>query len=336
MTPSPLISVIIKTYNEEAGIADTIASIRSALADYSHQIIVADSLSTDRTQAIACQLGVTVVSLTDPADRCCGVGPQLGYLFSEGEFLLLLDGDMKLEPEFVPAALAHMHSHPDCGGVAGRAEMDDAHSYEFKSRKQRINQIYPLGESRWLCGGGLFRRSAIEQIGYLTNRNLHGYEEAELGIRLRQAGYRLERLDVPFFFHTSHTMDSLALIRYRWRMGYLFASGELVRSAWGQPYFREVLLVIRSELLFGLYLLTLLFCVLLFVAGLPFWLPLLALTPLCGFIALKWLKNRSLQDALRSVMNLSIYAAGLVRGLLLPQHSAREAPAHRLIQESLP
>ncbi|MGL5200717.1 MAG: glycosyltransferase family 2 protein, partial [Aeromonas veronii] len=148
MTPSPLISVIIKTYNEEAGIADTIASIRSALADYSHQIIVADSLSTDRTQAIACQLGVTVVSLTDPADRCCGVGPQLGYLFSEGEFLLLLDGDMKLEPEFVPAALAHMHSHPECGGVAGRAEMDDAHSYEFKSRKQRINQIYPLGESR--------------------------------------------------------------------------------------------------------------------------------------------------------------------------------------------
>ncbi|MGL5586586.1 MAG: glycosyltransferase, partial [Aeromonas veronii] len=71
MTPSPLISVIIKTYNEEAGIADTIASIRSALADYSHQIIVADSLSTDSTQAIACQLGVTVVSLTDPADRCC-------------------------------------------------------------------------------------------------------------------------------------------------------------------------------------------------------------------------------------------------------------------------
>ncbi len=131
-------------------------------------------------------------------------------------------------------------------------------------------------------------------------------------------------------------MDSLALIRYRWRMGYLFASGELVRSAWGQPYFREVLSVIRSELLFGLYLLTLLFCVLLFVAGLPFWLPLLALTPLCGFIALKWLKNRSLQDALRSVMNLSIYAAGLVRGLLLPQRSAREAPAHRLIQESLP
>jgi hypothetical protein len=229
-----------------------------------------------------------------------------------------------------------MHSHPECGGVAGRAEMDDAHSYEFKSRKQRINQIYPLGESRWLCGGGLFRRSAIEQIGYLTNHNLHGYEEAELGIRLRQAGYRLERLDVPFFFHTSHTMDSLALIRYRWRMGYLFASGELVRSAWGQPYFREVLSVIRSELLFGLYLLTLLFCVLLFAAGLPFWLPLLALAPLGGFIALKWWKNRSLQDALRSVMNLSIYAAGLVRGLLLPQRSPREAPAHRLIQESLP
>ena len=110
---------------------------------------------------------------------------------------------MALEPEFTPAAIAYLQAHADCGGVAGRAEMDEAQSYEFKSRKQRIHKIYPLGPSRWLCGGGLFRRCAIEQIGYLTNRNLHGYEEAELGIRLRQAGYRLERLNVPFFFHRS-------------------------------------------------------------------------------------------------------------------------------------
>lgn len=333
MKPQPFISVIIKTYNEAAGIAGTISSIRAALGDYPHKIIVADSLSTDATQAIACELGVTVVSLTNPADRCCGVGPQLGYLFSEGEYLLLLDGDMALEPEFMPAAIAYLQAHADCGGVAGRAEMDEAQSYEFKSRKQRIHQIYPLGPSRWLCGGGLFRRSAIEQIGYLTNRNLHGYEEAELGIRLRQAGYRLERLDVPFFFHRSHTLDSLALIRYRWRMGYLFASGELVRSAWRQPYWREALTVIRSELLFGLYLLALLVSLLCWGCGASGWLPLLALFPLLGFITLKTVRNRSLGDALRSVMNLSIYAAGLGRGLLLPQQPPRQAPAHRLIQE---
>ena len=186
---------------------------------------------------------------------------------------------MALEPEFTPAAIAYLQAHADCGGVAGRAEMDEAQSYEFKSRKQRIHKIYPLGPSRWLCGGGLFRRCAIEQIGYLTNRNLHGYEEAELGIRLRQAGYRLERLNVPFFFHRSHTLDSLALIRYRWRMGYLFASGELVRSAWRQPYWREALTVIRSELLFGLYLLVLLISLLCWGGGASGWLPCLRCSP---------------------------------------------------------
>jgi hypothetical protein len=80
--------------------------------------------------------------------------------------------------------------------VAGSVEMDDASNYEFKSRKQRLHLIYPHGDTDHLGGGGLYRRSAIE-IGYLTNLNLHGYEEAELGIRLQAAGYKLHRLDAP-------------------------------------------------------------------------------------------------------------------------------------------
>ena len=47
-------------------------------------------------------------------------------------------------------------------------------------------------------GGGLYRRSAIEQTGYLSDRNLHGYEEFDLGIRLRDAGWQLHRLDRRF------------------------------------------------------------------------------------------------------------------------------------------
>ncbi|MBO1110270.1 glycosyl transferase, partial [Plesiomonas shigelloides] len=71
------------------------------------------------------------------------------------------------------------------------------------------------------------------------------------------AGYNVHRLGVPFFHHTSSTMGSLALLKFRWKLVYLFASGELVRSAWGPPFLREVLGVIRNELVFGLYLLLL-------------------------------------------------------------------------------
>ncbi|MDN3683517.1 glycosyltransferase [Vibrio sinaloensis] len=142
MKEQPLISVIIKTYNEEQGIAKTIRSIRTHLSQYPHEILVADSLSSDSTQAIAIAEGATVVSLVHGEERCCGVGHQLGYLHARGEFLLLMDGDMELEPEFIDAALEFLCSDMQYAGVAGLVEMDEASNYEFKSRKQRLKKVF--------------------------------------------------------------------------------------------------------------------------------------------------------------------------------------------------
>ncbi|WP_392439291.1 glycosyltransferase [Edwardsiella piscicida] len=327
MTERPFITVSIKTFNEAQGIAATIDSVRRQLADYPHQIIVADGLSTDSTVALALAQGARVVTLTHPADRCCGVGHQMGYLFSQGEYLLLLDGDMILAPGFIDAAVDFLSHHPDYAGVAGQVEMDDAANHDFRSRRQRLARIYPLGDCDHLGGGGLYRRSAIAQIGYLTNRNLHGLEEAELGMRLGAAGYRLRRLAIPYFRHRSHALPTAAMLKYRWRSGFLWGPGELLRSAWGKPYVGAALRCVRNELLFTLYLLALL----LTLPTLWFspWPLLLMLLPLAAFTLRKSLQSRSLADGALSVVTLTLFAAGLLRGLLRPQRDPRQPPACR-------
>ncbi len=322
------ISVIIKTYNEQAGIAKTITSIRENMVHYPHEIIVADSLSADDTQAIALANGAKVVSLQNGDERCCGVGHQLGYLYAQGEFLLLMDGDMELASGFIEQGIHFLESHQEYAGVAGMVEMDDASSYEFKSRKQRLHKIYPVGDTGHLGGGGLYRKSAIEKIGYLTNRNLHAYEEAELGMRLKHAGYKLHRLAVPYFFHTSYDMSSIELMKYRWRSGYLFASGELLKSAWGKPHFKDALHVVKNEAIFTLYLFALALSVLSFNVQLI----TLMILPLLGFFTLKAVKNKSLRDAIQSVVNLSVFSAGLVRGLIGSRlKDPNVAPENRMI-----
>ncbi|MEI7375887.1 glycosyltransferase family 2 protein [Dickeya chrysanthemi] len=329
MSDKPFISVSIKTFNEAECIEQTIDSIRRYIADYPHKIIVADSLSTDNTQQLASAKGVTVVSLTEPSERCCGVGHQLGYLYSEGDYLLLMDGDMELEEGFIEHGIAFLENHPDYAGVAGTVEMDGAANYEFKSRKQRIHKIYPLGDCGHLGGGGLYRRAAIEKIGYLTNRSLHGYEEAELGMRLLSAGYKLHRLNVPYFRHTSYTMPTFTMLRYRWKNGFLWAPGELLRSAWGTPHFREALKIVKNEAIFAVYLAALLLAILTFNAGVIS----TALLPLLAFVALKTIKNRSLLNGLHSVMNLAVFSAGLVKGLTRPMRNPMTPPDSKVIQE---
>lgn len=208
MKQPPIMSVIIKTFNEQEGIAATIDSVRQQLAPYRYQIIVADSLSTDRTRTIAKEAGVTVVTLSNPEERCCGVGHQLGYLHSQGKYLLLLDGDMTLLPGFIDQALSFLEQNDNYAGVAGTVEMEQRSSYEFKSRQQRHQKIYPLGDCDYLAGGGLYRKNAIDAIGYLTHRTLHAYEEAELGMRLSQAAIVLEARHAIFSSHCVHYADA--------------------------------------------------------------------------------------------------------------------------------
>ncbi|WP_038913044.1 glycosyltransferase [Dickeya zeae] len=329
MRDQPFISVSIKTFNEAQGIEKTIDSIRRQLADYPHKIIVADSLSTDNTQQLAIAKDVTVVSLTEPSERCCGVGHQLGYLHSEGDFLLLMDGDMELEEGFIEQGIAFLTAHPDYAGVAGTVEMDGAANYEFASRKQRIHKIYPLGDCGHLGGGGLYRRSAIEKIGYLTHRGLHGYEEAELGMRLRVANYKLHRLNVPYFRHTSYTMPTLAMLRYRWTHGFLWAPGELLRSAWKTAHFPHAVSIVKNEAIFAVYLAALLLSVVTLNAAVIG----VLLLPLLAFVALKTIQNRSLLQGLYSVMNLAVFSAGLVKGLTRPLRDPMTPPDSTVIHE---
>lgn len=327
MSNLPFITASIKTFNEAKGIEKTIDSIDRQLAAYPHEVIVADSLSTDNTRELASAKGATVVSLLHPEERSCGVGHQLGYLHSHGEFLLLMDGDMELDEGFIDAAVAFLQSHPDYAGVAGRVTMDEGSNYEFKSRKQRIDRIYPLGDCDHLAGGGLYRRSAIEKVGYLTHRGLHGYEEAELGIRLLSAGFKLHRLDVPYFSHTSHTLPTFAMLRYRWKNRFLSCSGELLRSSWGKPWFRDALSIARNEIIFTLYVLGLLAVL---FTGHPL-LCALSLLPLVLFILLKTVKNRSLFAGLHSVLNLTVFSAGLIRGLLTPMPDPLQPPENTVV-----
>ncbi len=184
------VSVIIKTLNEEKKIAATIESALAALEAVGGEVIVADSGSRDSTVEIASAYPVVIAQIEPPALPSCGIGPQLGYQYSRHPFLCLIDGDMLLDPDFLPAALAFMDEHPDAAGVSGHVEEMEIANLEFSRRVNRAAPENRTGTVDRMNGGGLYRRKAIAEVGYLSNRNLHGYEEFDLGARLRDQALR--------------------------------------------------------------------------------------------------------------------------------------------------
>ena len=335
--PPCRVSVVIKALNEQDNIAAAIESALVALQDVGGEVILADSCSTDGTVREASRFPVRIVQLAHQRDRSCGAGPQLGYQHSQGEYIYIMDGDMKMVPGFLEQALAFLAQHPEIAGVGGRVVELNQESLEYRERSERERRVEAHrspGQVDRLDGGGLYRRRAIEEAGYFSDRNLHSYEEFDLGVRLRSLGWKLWRLPADAVTHYGHDTPPYALLRRRWQSRYACGLGELVRGALGQPQMKLVLRGLRELRLY--------------TAVIAWWatLAVLALWPMpaaarvalllaaaaCPLAVMAW-RKRSLARALYSVVSWCVHAAGLVRGLFTPRRPPRAPIPSLVLQE---
>lgn len=309
------VTVVIKALNEENNIAAAIETSLAAVERVGGEVVLADSCSTDRTVEIACRYPVRVVTLAHADERCCGIGPQLGWQHARGEYVFLLDGDMRMAPDFLEPALTFLAQHPEIGGVGGRLIELNTESLEYRERSARNHAHLQPGEVDRLDGGGLYRRIAVEEAGFLSDRNLHAYEEFDLAARLRSRGWKLWRLPAVSASHYGHDSPPYALLMRRWRSKYVCGLGEMLRGAMGKPHLR---LVLRGMKEMQIYAGVLVWWLIL--ASVPFWpvavpnrLTLFLLLALAPFSGMAW-RKRSIGRSVYSVVSWSINAAGLVRG----------------------
>jgi GT2 family glycosyltransferase len=248
----PTVSIIIKAFNEERHIGNAIKSALAALNGLDGEVILADGASTDATIAVAQHYPIRIVRLNDAYDRSCGAGAQLGFQYSRGEYLFLMDGDMRLHSGFIPAALRFLEHNEKVAGVGGAVVERELENLEYAQRARRNDPDRRPGLVSRLNGCGLYRRSAIESVGYLTDRNLHGGEELELAARLQAAGWTLARIDCIAVDHYGHRGNPFRLLWRRIVTRNAFAAGEIARASIGRPQFWIVLRNDRSLLLCAL------------------------------------------------------------------------------------
>lgn len=138
------ISGTIITYNEEDHIEDCIRSLQQVCDD----IIVVDSLSTDRTVEIAESLGAKVIP-----QKYLGEGKQRNVTeeHTSHDWILALDADERLDAEMVDV-------------IKGLALTDPEVGYEF-NRKSYVGK-------RWVRGPGFYPDFIVR----LYNKQRAGYE----------------------------------------------------------------------------------------------------------------------------------------------------------------
>ncbi|GGL18885.1 MULTISPECIES: glycosyltransferase family 2 protein [Caulobacter] len=311
------LTIGVKALNEEQRIAETLTSALRAAEPFGGEVVLADSGSTDRTVEIASALPVRVVQLADPSQRSCGAGAQLAFQQADGDYFYLMDGDMVLHPDFLPAAIAHLEASPELAAVGGRVREMNTEGHDFKIRAMTVNsdRNWRPGLVDRLDGGGLYRVSAIRDVGYFADRNLRAFEEFDLAARLTSRGWKLAKIDHLAVEHYGHQTEGYRMLWRRLKSGYAGASGEVLRGSLGRPHL-PIVLGRLSHLRNGVAVMA---WWALLVATLAWPLPaitrlaLFAILLLAPLVLLIW-RRGSLSLGLYSLVSWNVAAFGLIIG----------------------
>lgn len=104
------LSVVVPAYNERAGIAATLKRVRAHLATHfpEHELVVVDDGSGDGTSDVArAELGPNGRLVRLPHNRGKGAAVRAGVADARCEWILVVDADLAIPMEQLPALQAH-------------------------------------------------------------------------------------------------------------------------------------------------------------------------------------------------------------------------------------
>jgi GT2 family glycosyltransferase len=237
VTTDVMVSIIVKALNEERRIGACLEAALMAVQGIDAEVVLVDSISADRTVTIAATYPIRIVQFVRAEDRGCGAAVELGWRYARGRFVYILDADMQIQPSFVREALDYLLKNENVAAVGGVIRdtqlktLADSQRHRAAAFHTEIQSVTELG------GGGLYRRSAVEQSGYLAHQSLAAYEEAELGARLRSSGWRLVRLPNTAVLHEGHDETNWQMLLRLWANGRAKSPAIFLRTSVGKPWF---------------------------------------------------------------------------------------------------
>lgn len=207
MQPRVTIGVCVR--NCDGFVGDAIDSI--IRQDFPHdriRVVFVDDGSDDKTLSViedyAQRMDMMVV-IIHTSWKGLGNARNMVLANAEGDYILWVDGDMVLSPDFLTKLVRFMEENPKSAIVKGKQALLRGQNLvatlegysraagrmiEYQSQKGRLKA---LG-----TGGALYRSVALRNVGGF-DKDLRGYnEDWDAELRLRKAGWSLHTADAAF------------------------------------------------------------------------------------------------------------------------------------------
>ena len=203
-----LVSVIVLSWNSREFLEECLASVlRQTHPEV--ELIVVDNASTDGSAALVKQRFPEASLVENAANIGFCAGNNVGVRRARGGFVLFLNADAILEPDYLERALAALEAGASIGMVAGKVLRFDRRTLDTTGQiltrgrrvKERgygetdLGQHDRPGEVFSVCGAvALYRRLVVDDVslaGEFFDEDFFAFgEDLDVGWRARRLGWR--------------------------------------------------------------------------------------------------------------------------------------------------
>lgn len=214
MANYPLVSIIIVNWNGGSVLKDCITSLQSLT--YPHwELVLVDNGSTDGSQHLT---GIKKYTLIQN-DRNVGFAPANNQALTSchGEFVLLLNNDTRVTPDFLTLLVDHLLASPQIGVIQPKIKLMDRHDHldnagSFFTRigfldhwgflaldSPEFNRPKQIFSAKGACL--LTRTSLIRRLGLFDPDFVSYFEESDFCWRVWLAGYEVWYYPASMIYH---------------------------------------------------------------------------------------------------------------------------------------
>ncbi len=231
------VGVVIIGRNE----GDRLKRCVRSLARYECSMVYVDSGSTDDSVSFVLGEGFDVVELdmTTPFSAARARNEGYRYLIQQYpciDFIQFVDGDCEVCAGWIFLARDHLLQNESVASVCGRRK----ERYPESSIYNQLCDIEwntPVGIAQATGGDFLCRKQALVDVKGFDPQVIAG-EEPEMCFRMRQQGWKIERLDADMTWHDA-AMTSLSQMYKRYeRSGHAYAQGFSMHGSSEERYYR--------------------------------------------------------------------------------------------------
>lgn len=195
--PAPAVSVVVPCYNGGQYIDRVLASV-AAQTFHDFEVVIVDDGSTEASTVAKLGSLPPTVRVIRQENRGLAAARNTGFATAKAEFVLPLDCDDEIDPEFLAATVAGMNAAPaQVGVVFTHILLGGAGHRVIERHFHPFDLLFANGVSS--CA--LIRKSAWARLGGYDEAMREGYEDWEFFLRMALAGYEGVEIPRPLFIY---------------------------------------------------------------------------------------------------------------------------------------